>query len=93
VFLYTEFFGDAGEYEVWFDLIRFVMDRDGEIVDEIEDTCYGPYSMTMPSGVFVQGRSYPLRVLPFQAPGLHEFRLRVAGVFNVLAAVRFMVEG
>jgi len=93
MFLYAEYFGDAGEYEVWFDLVRFVVDEDDEIADEFEDTCYGPFSMTMPPGVFIQGRSYPLRILPFQAAGLHEFRLRIAGVYNVLACVRFMVEG
>ena len=33
--LYAEFFGEAGAYDVWFDLVRLVTDEDGEIVDEI----------------------------------------------------------
>lgn len=76
-YLCAEFFGDAGEYEVWFDLVRFVVNDDGEVVDEVDETCYGPFAMTMPAGVFVQGRSYPLRVLPFQAP--RTSRVPIAG--------------
>jgi hypothetical protein len=33
--LYAEFFGEAGEFDVRFDLVRFVSDEDGEIVDEV----------------------------------------------------------
>ena len=93
VYLYAEFFGDAGEHEVWFDLVRFVTDESGEVTDEVDEGCYGPFELQLSPATFIQGRSYPLRKLPFQAAGLHEFQLRIAGVYNVLASVRFFVEG
>lgn len=94
IWLYVEFFGAAGEYEVWFDLVRLVYDEEaGELVDEIEETVYGPYAATFPLDAFVHSRAYYLKKVPLNAPGLHELRLRVAGVSEVLFSQRFLVRG
>ena len=92
VYLYAEYFGDAGDYEVWFDLIRFVTDDTGEIADEIDEGCYGPFLVTLVPNAFINGRSYFLLKLPLQAAGVHEFQLRVAGVSEPLIAHRFLVK-
>lgn len=92
VWLYVEFFGEPGDREVWFDLVRLVYDEGGQLVDEIEETSYGPYALSLLPGLFVQGRSYFLPRVPFTEAGIHEFRLHVAGVSDVLVSQRFLVE-
>ncbi len=93
VFVYAEYFGEAGEYDVWFDLVRLVMGDDGEMVDEADETTFGPYSLRLLPDLFAQGRSYVLRRVPFSEPGLYELRLRVGGVSQHLIAERLFVEG
>ena len=92
VYLYVEFFGDPGVYEIWFDLVRFVFDESGDIADEIDEGCYGPFDLRLPPAMFIQGRSYPLKKLPLTGPGVYEFQLRVAGKSEVLLSTRFLVE-
>ncbi len=95
VYLFVEFIGDAGEFEIWFDLIRYVVGEDGEIADEVDEGdegCYGPFELRLPPATFVQGRSYPLKKLPIPAPGVYEVQLRIAGKYDVLASTRFLVE-
>ena len=92
VYLYAEYFGAGGDYEVWFDLFRFATDEDGEILDEIEEAGYGPFVLTLAPDAFVNRRSYYLGKLPFQAAGVHEFRLRIAGMYEPLIAQRFLVK-
>jgi len=92
VYLYVEFFGDAGEFEIWFDLVRYVFGEDGEIADEVDEGCYGPFELRLPPATFVQGRSYPLKKLPLPAPEVYEVQLRIAGKYDVLASTRFLVE-
>jgi hypothetical protein len=92
VHLYAEFFGEAGERDVWFDLVRLVFDADGDLADEVEETVFGPFSLNLTPNLFVQGRWYVLRRVPFPAAGLYEFRLRIAGVSAPLIAERVQLE-
>lgn len=94
LWLYTEYHGTPGEYEVWVDLVRLVYDpQTGEVLDEVEDTMYGPYKVNLPPDVFVHAKAYCLRKVPFTEPGLHEFRLRAAGAEEPLASLRVLVRG
>lgn len=92
--LYVEYFGPPDEYEVWVELVRLVYDEgNGVILDEVEVASYGPYVLTLKPDLFVQSRWYHLRKVPLNEPGLHEFRLRVAGVSEPLAVQRLFVRG
>lgn len=92
--LFAEIFGTPGEYEVWIDLVRLEYDEEeGLIGDGTDEVCYGPYVLNLMPDVFVHSRWYHLRKVPFQQPGLHEFRLRVAGVSEPLFIQRLFVRG
>lgn len=94
IWLYVEFFGPVADHEVWFDLVRLVYDEEeGEVVDEVEEASYGPYVLTFLPDRFVHSRSFCVRRLPFMAAGLHEFRLRAAGVPEILFVQRLLVTG
>lgn len=93
LYLYAEFFGDAGGYDVWFDLVRLVPDDDGNIVDEEDEASFGPFVLELVPDEFVQGRAYVLRRVGFRQPGLYEFRLKVGGVGEPLAVERLYLEG
>ena len=92
LYVYVEYYGSAGEYDVWVDLVRLVVDNDGDVIDESEEASYGPYSLELLPDLFVQGRSYVLRMLPLSEPGVYELRLRVGGVDHHLISERFIVE-
>lgn len=93
LYLYAEYYGESGELDVCVDLVRILMDDDGDVTDEVEEACYGPYSLTLHPGRFVQGRSYVLRALPLPEWGVYELRLRVAGVEAPLISERLHAEG
>lgn len=90
--LFAQYFGPEGEFEVWVDLVRLVYDEADEVVDEFEETSYGPFVLGMMPGRFIQSRFYLLRRVPFTEPGVYEFRLRVAGVTEPLATEHLLVE-
>ncbi len=92
VYLYVEYFGGSEECEIWFDLVRFVSDDDGEAVDEIELASFGPFVFNPDPGRFVQGRSYVVRSLPLPEPGVYELRLRIGGVGMPLITERLFAE-
>lgn len=94
VSLFVEYFGQAGEYEVWIDLVRLTYDDDsGVVLDAVEEASYGPFVLNLLPDLFVQSRWYYLRKVPITEPGLHEFRLRVAGVSDPLYVQRLFVRG
>src|SRR5262249_44424654 len=72
VWLFAQFQGDAGEYEIWVDLFR-TGDATGE---EFEVATYGPWGLTLRPDAFVETRGWKLRNVPFSEPGLYEFRVR-----------------
>lgn len=90
--LYVEYYGEAGEQDVWFDLVRLVFDDDGDLTDEVEETVFGPFSLNLLPNRFVQGRCYVLRRVPFPSAGLYEFRMRVGGVAEPLITQRVQLE-
>jgi hypothetical protein len=90
--VYVEYFGEAGDYEVWFDVVRFEWNEDGEVADEREVANIGPFLLRLESNKFVQGRSYYLPRLSLAVAGVHELRLSIAGVSQTLTALRFQVE-
>ena len=89
IFAYVEFFGPSGDYEVWIDLLALEYDVDGE--DSIVTT-YGPFSMTLSGTKFIHGRCFCLRHVPFEWTGLHEFHIRLAGVYDPVASQSLYVE-
>ena len=89
----VQFFGSHGEYEVWIELVRLVQDERGEVLDETEAVVFGPFELNITEGFFIHGRAFFLKTVPFDAPGLFEFRVRVAGVYDVLVTERLFVEG
>ena len=94
VWWYVEFHGLPADHKVWFDIVRLVYDEEeSQIVDEVEEASYGPFVLTLLPEVFIHSRSYYLPKIPFNAPGLHEFRLRVAAVPDVLCSQRLFVMG
>jgi len=90
---FVQFFGSLGEYEVWIEVVRLVQDDEGEFVDETEAVVFGPFEIAITKIAFLHGRSFPLKKVPFDAPGYFEFRVRVAGVYDVIIAERLFVEG
>jgi hypothetical protein len=93
LYTFVQFFGSPGEYEVWIELVRLVQDETGEILDETEAVVFGPFDLKIATPFFIHGRSFYLKTVPFDAPGLFEFRIRVAGVYDVLVTERLFVEG
>ena len=89
IFAYVEYFGPAGDYEVWIDLVRLEYDEVGE---QIEVTNYGPFALFVPDGKFVHRRYYCLRNVPLSATGLHEFQLRIAGAYHTIITRTLFVE-
>ncbi len=53
-YLYAEYYGEQGEFDVWIDLVRMTTDEDGDEVDEVEETCNGPYTLALHPDRFVQ---------------------------------------
>ena len=92
IYLFAQYFGEDGEFEVWFDLVQLVYDEADEVVDEVEEASYGPFMLHLAPGRFVHSRSYLLRRVPFTEPGVYEFRLRVAGVMEPLVSEHLLVE-
>ena len=89
IFAYVEYFGPAGDYEVWIDLVCLEYDTYGE---ETEVTNYGPFLLSIRDGEFVHGRFYCLRRVPFQTGGIYEFQLRVAGTYQPIVSQTIFVE-
>ncbi len=89
---FVQFFGNPGRYDIWIEMVRLIQDDDGEVLDELEAVVFGPFEINL-GDRFVSGRNFPLVAVPFDRPGLYEFRVRVAGVYDVLAAERILVEG
>lgn len=92
VWVYVEYFGEPGDYEVWFDLVRFEPGDPDDEAEEIEETSYGPYVLRLVGGPFVQGRSYCLRRLPLKATGVHELRLSITDAPGATIATRYLVK-
>ena len=89
IYLYVEFFGQPGEYEIWIDLVEIGYDGDS---GGIEVTSFGPFDLTVLSGTFVCSRFYCLKRVPFPGAGIFEFQLRAAGIFEPLTTHRIYVE-
>ncbi len=87
--LYAEYFGPAGEYEVWIDLVSLGYDDYG---DEIEVTNFGPFALTLSEGKFVHQRYYYLQHVPLFSSGLYEFQVRIAGLYQVVISQTLHVE-
>ncbi len=91
IYAYVEYFGPAGEYEIWIDVVFLGYD---EVTDdeETEVATYGPFDVRLAEGRFVQGRSYSLRHIPLFRAGIYGFQLKAAGVFEPLISQRLLVE-
>ncbi len=89
IFAYVEYFGPAGDYEVWIDLVTLEYDTYGE---ETEVTNYGPFLLSIRGGEFVQGRFYCLRLVPFLTGGIYEFQLRIAGMDQAIIIQTIFAE-
>ena len=89
IYLYAEFFGQVGEYEIWIDLVEIGYDGDSSVT---EVTSYGPFDLTIFPDTYVCSRFYCLKHVPFPNSGVFEFRLSAAGVFEPLTTHRFSVE-
>ncbi len=89
IYLYAEFFGAPGDYEIWIDLVEIGYDAGS---GEAEVTSFGPFDLTVLPDTFVCSRFYCLKHVPFPNAGVFEFRLNAAGVFEPLTTHRFYVE-
>ena len=89
IYLYAEFFGTTGDYEIWIDLVEIGYDVDSV---EAEVTSYGPFDLTVMPDTFVCSRFYCLKHVPFPKMGVFEFRISAAGVLEPLTTHRFYVE-
>lgn len=89
IFAYVEYFGPAGDYEVWIDLVTLEYDAYGE---ETEVTNYGPFLLSLRDGEFVHGRFYCLRMIPLRTGGIYEFQLRIAGMDQSIITQTIFVE-
>jgi hypothetical protein len=93
IYAFVQFFGHPGKYEVWIEMIHLNQDESGEVIDENDSLEFGPFELNINAQFFVHGRAFCLRKVPFDSPGLYEFRVRVAGVYDSLASERLFVEG
>jgi len=89
IYAYVEYFGPAGDYEVWIDLVSLEYNELGE---ETEMTNYGPVSLRLPEGKFVHGRCYCLQHVPLLGTGLYEFRIQVAGQYHPIIHQSLFLE-
>lgn len=72
LWLFAQFQGDAGEDDVWIELVA--VDDEGEAT--AEETTFGPWRLRMPTEGVVESRAFRLLNVPFATPGVYEFRLR-----------------
>lgn len=82
IWLFAQFHGDPGDYEVWVDFVRI----DEETEDDSEVATYGPWLLIIHADLFVESRGWRLLNVPFSEPGSYEFRIRCGA--DVLAAER-----
>jgi hypothetical protein len=92
VSVHVEYDAGVGAYDVWLELVRLELDEEGEVADEVEETSFGPFVLTIDVERFVHGRMYVLRKFPLAGPGLYELRLRVSGVDSPLVTERLFAE-
>ena len=91
IYAYVEYFGAAGEYQLWIDVVAIEYDERSE--EAIEDIAtYGPFDLNLRGDSFVEGRFYCLRHLPLTRTGICEFRVKLAGVFETVILQRLYVE-
>lgn len=84
-----EYFGPAGDYEVWIDVV--FLGYDG-MIEENEVATYGPFDLAMAEELFTQGRYYCLNRVPLSQPGIYEFQLKVAGIYGTIISQRLYEE-
>lgn len=90
IFAFAEYFGAAGDYEVWIDVVR-ISDEGEDTMDE-QIATYGPFDLNLRPNLFVQSRIYCLRYVPLHMAGLYEFQLRIAGSELISASQRLFVQ-
>jgi hypothetical protein len=88
LWLFAQVYGTPGEYEVWVELVRI----DPETDEGIFVARYGPSRLTVSVGRFVDNKGWRLPKIPFDVPGVYEFRLYVEGRGDPLAAERLRLE-
>ena len=93
LYAFVQFFGEPGKHEVWIEMVHLIQDESGEVIDEYEALEFGPFELNITGRFFVHDRAFCLRKVPFDSPGLYEFRIRIAGVYDALATERLFVEG
>jgi hypothetical protein len=86
---YAEFFGEPGRYSVWIGLVMLAADgtEAGPVVP-----VHGPTPIRVREDVFVDGVRFRLLHVPFEEPGLYEFRLYLDGHPEPLVGERFLLE-
>lgn len=92
VFAYAEYFGPAGDYEIWIDVVFLGYDGMMRDVEDEDVAGYGSFDVRLTEKRFVHGRCYFLRHIPLSLPGIYEFQLKAAGVFEPLISQRLLVE-
>ncbi len=78
--------GDAGTYDLMLDLVR--LDDEGEDADEA--TTWGPMTLLISEGAWIESRGWALAHLPPDAPGEYELRLWCGR--DLLARTSFLVR-
>jgi hypothetical protein len=68
LFVFFQAFGDAGDYQIWIDLIP--VDENGDPVGE--EVTYGPCVLVIRETSGLESRGWRLLNLPFAAAGLYE---------------------
>jgi hypothetical protein len=85
VWLFAEFQGNVGHYQVWVDLVRV----DDESGDEAEVATYGPWVLLVRPELYAESRGWCLRKVPFPEPGVYEIRVRCGA--DLLAVERILL--
>jgi hypothetical protein len=71
LWVFIQAFGDPGQYDLWFSLVR--VDEEGDGVDE--ETMFGPWVLIIHADVYIESRGWKLLNIPFPAPGLYEVQV------------------
>jgi hypothetical protein len=72
LWLFAQFQGNVGNYEVWADLVRV----DDETDEETEVATFGPWVLIVHPDAYAESRGWRLRKVPFPEPGVYEIRIR-----------------
>ena len=90
LFAYFQLHGDIGDYTAWISMVQVEITDDGDEVDR-PVTQWGPQTAPVSGLEYVDGQGMILNVVPFDGPGVYEFRLWLAECDDVVAMERVEV--